>query len=186
MKIPDPKLLLTVAFLVVALGVLVYSTNRTTVQMDENRPFGMIPSDQQQTAPDFTLSTPNGQKVTLSEAVKKGPVMLDFWATWCGPCRMEMPELQKVYEKYRGRGVQLYGVNKSDNSKIIAQFSQDNHVGFPTLVDSDQSVSGAYGVQSIPFIVIVDSDMHVKAGNDGYDPDTKTDLPRTLDELLGT
>jgi peroxiredoxin len=186
MRSPDPKLIITIAFLIVALGVLVYSTRQTVVEIEDNRPFAMIPADKQQDAPDFTLTTADGQTITLSQAVKKGPVMLDFWATWCVPCRMEMPELQKVYEKYKDRGVQLYGVNANDKSQIIGAFSRDYHVEFPTLVDSKQTVAASYGVQSIPLVVIVDKDMHVTASDNGFDPNTKADLPRTLDKLLGS
>jgi|SRR5579883_2267578 len=179
------KLVLAIAFLLAALGILASSASRTEVAIDTSRPFALVAADKQTNAPDFSLSTPDGQHVTLSEAVKNGPVILDFWATWCGPCRAEMPELQTVYEKYKGRGVQLYGVDGNDQAEAIKSFSEQNHVQFPLLVDTKASVHDAYGVNAIPLVVIVDSNMHVVAGSEGYDTDTQTDLSRTLDKLLG-
>ncbi|HEX5324611.1 MAG TPA: TlpA disulfide reductase family protein [Capsulimonadaceae bacterium] len=180
------RLVLAIVVLLAALCFLAASVNHTQVNIDENRPFAIIASDKQSMAPDFTLMTSDGQKVTLSEAVKKGPVILDFWASWCGPCRMEMPELQTVYKKYQARGVQLYGVNSDDQAPAINEFLKDNHVVYPTLVDSDHHTHNVYGVNSIPLVLIVDGDMRVVAGSDGYDPDTKVDLSRTLDNVLNS
>lgn len=106
-------------------------------------------------APDFTLSTLDGQMVTLSDLRGK-PVILNFWATWCGPCRAEMPELQRVHERLESAGLTVLGVNQAESMEAIARYQQDLGVDFPTAMDSRLGVSRQYLVNSLPTTFFID------------------------------
>lgn len=186
MKAIEPKTVITVIFLLAALVFLAVSVSHTSGFADTDKPFSIIPTDQQKTAPDFTLQTADGQTVKLSDAVKHGPVVLDFWATWCGPCRMELPDLENVYKTYKNKGVQFYGVNSDASAADITAFAQQNSITFPMLVDSKQAAATSYSVSSIPLTLVVDQNMRVVAASDGYDPSCKADLSHSLDTLIGS
>lgn len=185
MKAVDPKLTVAIIVLVAALVMLGASASRTPVG-DDDQSFGLIAPDKQPAAPDFTLQAADGRTVKLSDAVKQGPVVLDFWATWCGPCKMELPDLQSVYSAYKGRGVQFYGIDSDPDVSPaeISSFAEQNHVDFPMLLDSKAQAAQAYSVDAIPRTIIVDKDMKVVANNEGYDPQTKANLSHSLDSLL--
>ena len=100
-------------------------------------------------APDFTLPTLDGKKVRLSDYRGKA-VLVNFWATWCGPCNVEMPWLVDLHKKYASQGFEILGVSMDDVSNDeIAKFAQQKHVDYPILIGQD-SVGDAYG--GIPFL----------------------------------
>lgn len=107
-------------------------------------------------APDFTLKDGDGNDVTLS-ALRGKVVLLDFWATWCGPCRMVMPTLQKLHEEYADRGLLVYGVN-NEEATLVREFLGENGYTFPTLRDPRSSAFMLYQAQSIPTTVLVGRD----------------------------
>ena len=113
------------------------------------------------------------------------PVLVDFWATWCGPCRAELPHLQALSRKYRGR-VAFYGVNSSDSPANIAAYAKQNNLTFPMLSDAAHNVAFSYGADGIPLLVVVDTQGRARAVVNGYDPDVdiETSLSKTLDALL--
>lgn len=112
-------------------------------------------------APDFTLQTPLGQSVTLSEITNQAsaqgqPVVLNFWASWCGPCRIEMPDLQQTSMKYNGR-VTILGINQGESDETIINFGNEFNVTYPLLNDQDQTVNNEYLVNSLPTTVFIDA-----------------------------
>lgn len=111
-------------------------------------------------APDFTLSTPLGQTVTLSEIVNEAqgqPVVLNFWASWCAPCRVEMPHFQNASRNYNGR-IAFIGVNQGENAQTVTEFGNEFGITYPLLVDEENEVSRAYSVNSLPTTVFIGPD----------------------------
>jgi len=110
-------------------------------------------------APDFTLQTSQGEMVTLSD-LRGQAVIINLWASWCPPCRVEMPELQKVYQAYHDQGLQVLAVNvtSQDDTQAAVKFSAQLGLTFPILLDLDGDVSRAYRLQSLPTTYFVDRD----------------------------
>lgn len=107
-------------------------------------------------APDFTLQTPIGESVTLSE-LRGQPVVLNFWASWCGPCRVEMPFFQRTQMKYNGKTA-VIGVNQGESANIVQEFGVRQAISYPLLVDDDNAVNLAYNVHSLPTTIFIDPD----------------------------
>src|SRR5678816_529028 len=94
-------------------------------------------------APDFTLRTMNGPNLRLAEQ-RGRVVMVNFWATWCGPCRQEMPQLDRLYQKYKSSGFVLLGVNVDEDARKATDVAAKLGVTFPVLLDTDKAVSKLY------------------------------------------
>lgn len=112
-------------------------------------------------APDFMATTPEGNAVTLTDAVDRSgvagvPVVLNFWATWCGPCRIEMPNLQNASEKFDGK-VAFIGVNQAEAAPNIVEFRDEFSLTYPLLVDQERTVNNLYGVTSLPTTIFIDA-----------------------------
>ena len=102
-------------------------------------------------APDFTLETSNGETVTLSE-LQGNAVLVNHWATWCPPCRAEMPAMQKLYDEYKDQGFVILAVNSTvqDNPLDIPPFLEEYGLTFPILLDQTGEVARAYQIRSLP------------------------------------
>jgi peroxiredoxin len=135
-----------------------------------------------QTAPDFALRSASGDNLRLSE-YRGNVVMINFWATWCGPCRQEMPLLDELYDRYERVGFNLLGVNIDDDSSRAMQMVEELGVGFPVLFDARKEVSKLYDVEAMPVTVILDRQGTVRYVHHGYKPgyeDKYLDQIRTL------
>jgi peroxiredoxin/outer membrane lipoprotein-sorting protein len=110
-------------------------------------------------APDVELKTLDGEKVRISE-LKGKPVLLDFWASWCGPCRRELPSIVKLHEEFKEKGLVVLGVN-DEGKKDAASYTREAHLTFPTLDDSGYKAHRAYRVRSIPSVFLIDRDGNV-------------------------
>jgi thiol-disulfide isomerase/thioredoxin len=108
-------------------------------------------------AADFALKSRSGENVRLSE-LRGQVVMVNFWASWCGPCRQEMPLLDDIYQKYNKMGFTLLGVNIDEDPAMADKILKDIPVSFPILLDSKNSVSELYGVDAMPTTILVDRD----------------------------
>ena len=104
-------------------------------------------------APQFKLNDLEGNEISLAEVVQSKPVLLDFWATWCPPCRKEAPLVQAFYDKYQGQ-VAVIGVNVNESPKAITSFMTELGLNYPVVIDST-GVAQEYGVVGIPTIVLV-------------------------------
>jgi peroxiredoxin len=134
-------------------------------------------------APDFTLRTLEGPNLRLQE--QRGRVVLvNFWATWCAPCRQEMPHLNRLYDKYRASGFVLLGVNVDDDSRNAASVAAKLGVKFPVLLDSDKKVSRLYDLNSMPATVLIDRDGRVRWYHRGYREGYEDTYDKQIRELL--
>ncbi|MDJ0711003.1 MAG: TlpA disulfide reductase family protein [Woeseiaceae bacterium] len=122
-----------------------------------------------QAAPDFALKSSTGENMRLSE-YRGDVVMINFWATWCGPCRQEMPLLDELYQRYSRVGFNLLGVNIDDDSRRAMQMIEELGVDFPVLFDASKRVSKLYDVDAMPVTVLVDREGTVRYVHQGYKP----------------
>lgn len=134
-------------------------------------------------APDFTLPSRSGEAVTLSE-LKGQVVMINFWATWCGPCRQEMPLLEEMYARYNRMGFTLLGVNVEEDSRGADAYLRETPVSFPILFDSDNEVSKLYDVIAMPSTVILDKEGNVRYLHKGYKPGYENEYLSQIRTLL--
>ena len=134
-------------------------------------------------APDFTLRTMGGPNLRLQE--QRGQVVLvNFWATWCGPCRKEMPHLNRLYEKYRGSGFTLLGVNVDDDARNAVELAGKLGVKFPVLLDTDKKASKLYDLSAMPATVLIDRDGRERYVHRGYLDGYEDTYDKQIRELL--
>lgn len=118
-------------------------------------------------APDFTLRTVAGPNLRLAE--QRGQVvMVNFWASWCAPCKQEMPHLNALYDRYRSAGFVLLGVNVDDDPAKATAEAARLGIRFPVLLDSAKAVSKAYALAAMPTTVVIDRDGQVRHVHQGY------------------
>ena len=108
-------------------------------------------------APPFTLNDVEGHPVSLTD-YKGKIVLLNFWATWCEPCKKEMPEIQAAYEQYKDRGFVVLGVNFGENPDPAVSFVHHGRLTFPVLLDRKVNVAERYGVLGLPVSFFIDAD----------------------------
>ncbi len=112
-------------------------------------------------APDFTMLDMDGNEVTLASFFGK-PIILNFWASWCGPCKMEMPELQKFYEQY-GEEIHFLLVSVDDDVDAAKAFIADSGYSFPVYFDTTSAGAYTYGASSIPLTYFIDAEGNLAA-----------------------
>lgn len=136
-------------------------------------------------APDFEATAIGGEKIRLS-ALKGRIVLVDFWATWCTPCLVELPNLKRAYEKYKSRGFTIIGVSLEPDAAQVASFVSENGMAWPIVVDGTEGTTAtgplaqAYNVQTIPMSYLVDRDGTIRARRL-----LGADVERAVAELLG-
>lgn len=118
-------------------------------------------------APDFTLKSLDGKNLKLSE-MAGNVVLINFWASWCGPCREEMPLLNALHKKYEPLGFTVFGVNVEEDVKAAKGFLKNFPVDFPVLLDNTNQVSKQYKVIAMPTTVVVDRDGNMRYLHQGY------------------
>jgi peroxiredoxin len=134
-------------------------------------------------APDFTLRGTDGRNLRLHE--QRGQVVLvNFWASWCGPCRQEMPHLGRLYEKYRAAGFVLLAVNIDEDARQAVNTAARWGLKFPVLLDADKAVSRLYDLGSMPATVLIDRDGRVRYLNRGYREGVEDAYERQILELV--
>lgn len=134
-------------------------------------------------APDFTLKSDNGENIRLAEQRGK-VVMLNFWASWCGPCRTEMPLLDDMHKRYSKAGFVLYGVNVEQDPAAAKKLIEDLGVTLPVLYDSDSKVSKLYKVDAMPTTVVIDKKGAVRYVNRGYKAGDENKYRDQIRELI--
>jgi thiol-disulfide isomerase/thioredoxin len=134
-------------------------------------------------APSFTLTSSAGQDVSLAQ-YKGQVVMINFWASWCGPCRQEMPLLESIYKKYNRMGFTLLGVNVEPNSQAANDWLKATPVSFPILYDKDSKVSKLYDVAGMPSTVIIDRSGNLRVLHRGYKPGDENEYLDSIRSLI--
>ena len=109
------------------------------------------------TAPNFQLKNPSGQTVSLGDFQGK-PILINFWATWCSPCREEMPYIQEIYNEWSDRGLVVLTINLGEEPAQVEEFFQSLELSFPVLLDAKKDVAQKYGIQYIPTTFFIDKD----------------------------
>ena len=134
----------------------------------------------------FALRDVNGADVSLDQ-YKGQVVVLSFWATWCGPCKQEMPHLQKMYSDLKGQGLVVLSIS-SDDARTASQvkpFVSRMGYTFPVLLDKESKVTGAYNpTKTLPYTVVIGRDGQVASRHSGYNPGNEVDLRKELEGLL--
>jgi peroxiredoxin len=134
-------------------------------------------------APAFTLAARSGQDVSLAQ-YKGQVVMINFWASWCGPCRQEMPLLEQMHKRYSALGFTLVGVNVDANSKDAEEWLTKTPVTFPVLFDRESKVSAMYDVKAMPSTVFIDRQGNVRALHRGYKAGDESEYLNQIRALL--
>ncbi|MDP2932262.1 MAG: TlpA disulfide reductase family protein [Chloroflexota bacterium] len=120
-------------------------------------------------APDFKLADLNGNTVALSDLRGK-PVLLNFWATWCPPCREEVPLIEEINQEWTSKGLVVLTVSLDDSADTVKDFVQNYGLTFTVLHDREQRVAQTYGIQGIPTTLFIDKDGNIRARTVGAFP----------------
>ena len=134
-------------------------------------------------APDFSLPDDKGAVVSLQDFDGQ-VVLINFWASWCGPCREEMPLLNELHKRYEPLGFTMLGVNVEEDSAAAQRFLQGTAVSFPILFDRENSVSKLYDVIAMPSSVLVGRDGTVRYIHHGYEPGNENDYQDQIRQLI--
>ncbi|MGA7523284.1 MAG: TlpA disulfide reductase family protein [Acidobacteriaceae bacterium] len=132
-------------------------------------------------APNFTLDDISGKKVSLA-SFRGHPMVVDFWATWCGPCKVEIPWFEKLHDQYASQGLEILGVSaddldKDDPAKLftekrdIADFAQKMHMNYPVLIDADSIANSYGGLDALPTTFFIDKNGKIVASTIGLAPE---------------
>jgi len=134
-------------------------------------------------APDFHLTTLTGEQVSLSD-FRGQVVLLNFWATWCGPCQDEMPSMEKLYKALEGEGFALLAVSVDEAKENVVGFRDAYQLSFPILLDSNMEVANLYQTYRYPESLLIDRSGVILARyigpRDWFDPSTVSDIRKTL------
>ncbi|MDJ0806414.1 MAG: TlpA disulfide reductase family protein [Gammaproteobacteria bacterium] len=142
-----------------------------------------IASTLQEPAPDFTLKSLSGENLKLSE-LRGEVVMVNFWASWCGPCRQEMPLLDQLYQRYQPMGFTILGVNVEEDPGLARKVLKEQPVSFPILFDRRNQVSELYQVSAMPSTFLVDRDGKLRFLHKGYKPGYEEHYQAQIRELI--
>ena len=134
-------------------------------------------------AKDFTLKSNKGKNLRL-EDMRGQIVVINFWATWCGPCRQEMPKLDELYKRYKRAGVTIWGINVEDKQSLPDAYLTENPVSFPVLYDTESTVSKLYNVEAMPTTIIVDRDGKMRYLHLAYKPGYEDIYRQQIKELM--
>jgi len=143
----------------------------------------LAPVDHPGPAPRFLSMTPQGKKMGIDD-FKGKLVVLNFWATWCPPCRLEMPSMEKLYQEFKGQGLEVVAINFMEREKAITSFLKENGFSFPVLLDKKGEIARKYGVHGLPVTYLIARNGNLLAKSMGYKDWYKPDTRRLISTLL--
>jgi peroxiredoxin len=135
-------------------------------------------------APAFKTVSLDDKPIDLATHVGKDVILLDFWATWCGPCVQAMPEVDGVAEKFADRGLVFYAVNVSEDVETIKEFLKTSELDVPVAMDADGKITESYGVSGIPQTVLIGKDGRVQVVHVGFSDGLANQLSQQVEDLL--
>jgi len=146
-----------------------------------------IPKDHP-TAPeparDFELRDPEGRAVRLSDYRGK-TVLLDFWATWCEPCKQSIPRYIAMQDRLRGKGFAVIGVDESEEPELVAAYARKLGINYPVALDRDATLFHSYRGVALPAAFLIDPQGNIRGRWNGFDAATGLDVEAATDRLLG-
>jgi peroxiredoxin len=134
--------------------------------------------------PGFRLEDQSGTQVTNREVEGK-VVLLNFWATWCPPCRLEMPSMERLYGEFRDQGLEIVAVNFMESGEQVRAFAEEQKLTYPMLLDKEAEIAGRYGVMRLPVSVLIGREGEVIAKAIGFKDWYKDDIRELVAALLG-
>ena len=146
-------------------------------------PLSVHAVDLREDAPDFTLKSLEGSNLRLEE-YRGQVVLINFWASWCGPCRQEMPLLDRLHHRYEDTGFAVLGVNVEGEVAPAQEIVDKTNVTFPILIDDGQKVSDMYNLQAMPTTVVVDRDGVIRYIHPGYKPGDEAKYVEVVKKLI--
>ena len=157
------KIILIIPLLLVLFfGVALHAENPAYGQTDDDymEELYIIPFKDKVKAQNFILKNLNGHEVSLND-YRGQIVLINFWATWCLPCRIEMPSMEKLYAEFKNDGFTILAIDLMEDADSVRAFKEKYKLNFPILLDSDGSVAQFYGVISIPTTYLINRDGHI-------------------------
>jgi thiol-disulfide isomerase/thioredoxin len=137
-----------------------------------------------QKAPNFSASMLDDSSFELAQHLDNKVVILDFWATWCGPCVRSLPIIADVAAGYKDQGVEFFAVNLGDEPAAVREFLEEHKLSVPVVLDRDGRIGNLYKAEAIPQTVIIGPDGVVQVVHVGFSANLKSELSRDLDALL--
>jgi len=134
--------------------------------------------------PAFVTVDPDGNTIDLKDHLGKSVILLDFWATWCGPCILAMPEVEAIAEKYKDRGLVFYAVNVGEDPDTVKEFLQQNNLDIPVAMDFDGKIQSSFNSDGLPFTVVIGKDGRMQADHTGYWRGFSEELSAQVDAVL--
>ena len=169
----------------VAASLLLLGTSIVLVRLRTGKAVRDIRPEVGYRAPDFALPSLDGNTVRLSDFRGKKAVFLNFWATWCPPCRLEMPTMEKAYQEFKTRGLEILAVSIDAGPKrAVKDFMQEFKLTFPALLDPDMEVMQLYRFFSIPATILIDKQGIIRHRELGYSDWTDPESQELLEEIL--
>ncbi len=133
-------------------------------------------------APDFTLETLDGEEITLSK-LKGKAILLDFWATWCGPCREAVPHLVELYRSYQNQGLEIVGMNlDKSNPEAVRTYVKAFNIPYPIVIAPDEVVRN-YGVTGLPTTILIDKEGKIREKIMGFNSTISKQMGTKVAEL---
>jgi peroxiredoxin len=137
-------------------------------------------------APAFSLKDLSNKDVALEDLLGKGPVLIDFWATWCKPCIASLDHTREIYKELKGKGLEVVAINTDDPRNVpkVKPMASSHRWNFIILLDTNKDVKRLYHVSGYPTTFLLDREGNVRYRHVGYVPGSEKDLKREIEELL--